>query len=256
MSPQLLDAAARALLDPRCAPPASHQAATRFDVHRNTVLTSLVDALADGAPVTHAVVGDAFFRVMAAARVRTDPPRSPVLAAYVDGFGDFIATYLPATDLPWLADLARLEALRVQAYHAVDAASLPLDAFTALAADPDALQHLRLRLHPAARWLRSTHAVADVWHAHQADDVDAALASLDIDVPQDMLVTRPAFHVHVHALPPGAIALLDALAADHPLALAFGHAVASDPQTDPAALFALLARHGLVVDVLHPRSPQ
>lgn len=253
-----LDMAALALLQPHMPLPSiagmdANDAARRFDVHRNTVATSLIDALRDAAPVTRQVVGDPFFQRMAHARVRVDPPRSAVLAEYADGFGDFIEAYAPAASLPFLADLARLEALRTQAWHAADADPLEPAAYAALLGDPSALQHACVRLHPACRWLRSTHAVADIWDAHQQPDVEAALAEVDIDVAQHVLVTRPRFDVHVHVLPPGGAALLDQLSNGASIGEAFAGVCAEQPATDPAALFALLAGRGLVI-AFEPRS--
>ena len=63
---------AAALLDPeRPAPPGlrawnGSDPARRFAVHRNNVVASLVSALADGFPVVQALVGEEFFRAMAA----------------------------------------------------------------------------------------------------------------------------------------------------------------------------------------------
>ena len=63
---------AAALLDPAlpcpaglCVP-AGADLARRFDVHRNNVVASLVEALADSFPVVLALVGEDFFRATAA----------------------------------------------------------------------------------------------------------------------------------------------------------------------------------------------
>jgi hypothetical protein len=58
---------------------------------------------------------------MAGAFARANPPRSPVMAHYGAGFAGFIEEFPPAAGLPYLADVARLELLRVHAYHAVEA---------------------------------------------------------------------------------------------------------------------------------------
>ena len=55
----------------------------------------------------------------------------------------------PARELPYLADVARLEAARTRAYHADDAAPLDAAAFAAL--DPGAADALRLTLHPSPK---------------------------------------------------------------------------------------------------------
>ena len=93
----------------------------RLAVHRNNVVGSLIDALADTFAVTQQLVGTDFFRAMAAVFVRQHPPRSRILAHYGDDFAAFIAGFAPVAALPYLADMARLEFARVQACHAAEA---------------------------------------------------------------------------------------------------------------------------------------
>jgi len=145
---------------------------TRFAVYRNNLIVSLVDALADTYPVVQEMVGVEFFRAMAREFVRVQPPASPVLAHYGAGFAEFIEDFPPAADLPYLPDLARLELMRVEVYHAADDT-------------------------PALRLLHSRHAVASLWAAHQADDVDAALALVDPAVAEIALVLRSGLDVLV-----------------------------------------------------------
>lgn len=144
--------------------------ARRFAVHRNNIIVSLVDALADTFPVVQAMVGTEFFRAMAREFVFVRPPSSPVLAHYGEGFAEFVEGFEPAACLPYLPDLARLELLRVEVYHA---------------------------LHPIERVLRSRYAVVSLWAAHQADDVDAALAQVDPDVAETACVLRCGLDVLV-----------------------------------------------------------
>jgi len=140
--------------------------AQRFAVYRNNVIVSLVDALADSYPVVQALVGEDFFRAMAAEFARGNPPRSPVLAWYGAGFADFVADFPPAAGLPYLADVARLEWLRVEAWHAADADPLPLAEVGACLADEAALPALRLTLHPALRLLRSAQSISPMPKRH------------------------------------------------------------------------------------------
>ena len=78
-------------------------------VYRNNVVVSLVDALAQTFPVTHQLVGEAFFRALAQVFVRAHPPRTRVLSHYGDGLPGFVARFPPAAGLPYLADVARVE---------------------------------------------------------------------------------------------------------------------------------------------------
>ena len=210
---------ADALLDPRreipvgLRVPAGADPRRRFAIHRNNTMVALVDALADAFPVTQALVGEDFFAAMARERVRIDPPCSPIIADYGDGFAEFIAGFEPAAGVPYLADIARLERLRVRAFHAADAKSVSMASYQSLIALPDRLAATRLALHPACGWLRSDYAVSSIWNAHHGiDDMrDAALDGIAINAPETVLVTRPQWDVRVTAIPESVAASLDAL---------------------------------------------
>ncbi|MBM3487112.1 MAG: DUF2063 domain-containing protein [Alphaproteobacteria bacterium] len=123
--------------------------ARRFDIHRNNVYASLVEALRTRFPVVERLVGPSFFPAMAASFIDDHPPRSPVLIEYGALMPTFIATFSPAADIPYLADVARLEWLRHAAYHAAEAE--PLDPATLADLPESAVGGLRLALHLATR---------------------------------------------------------------------------------------------------------
>jgi len=81
-------------------------------------MAGLGKALKSRFPVVEKIVGEEFFAAMTRVFVKAQPPRSPLLATYGDDFPDFIATFEPARGLPYLADVARLEATRTRSYHA------------------------------------------------------------------------------------------------------------------------------------------
>lgn len=217
---------ARALLDVGLGPPPGLRAwngsdpAQRFAVYRNNVMVSLTRALSGGFPVTRELVGAEFFDAMARAYIAVEPPTSPVLVEYGDGFGEFIARFPPAAGLPYLADIARLERMRVRSYHAQDASSLATESLHALMSDPEALSSLRVCLHPSCHVLRSRFALFSIWAAHQHDDETdrgLALARVDTEQAQDVLVRRPSHEVSVMSLPPGVADFLLALSNSYSL---------------------------------------
>jgi len=215
--------------------------AKRFGVYRNNVVVGLVDALADTYPVVQALVGEDFFRAMAAEFVRQSPPRSPVLAWYGAGFADFVAGFEPVAGLAYLGDVARLEWLRVEAWHAADAAALPLTQLTTLLADTQALPDTRFVLHPALRVMSSAHPVVSLWAAHQADAPEAMLNEIDMGSGEAALLLRPALDVEIMRIEPGAAAFIGRLLAGEN----FGAAVAED--FDLPATLGLLIRSGAIV---------
>jgi len=221
--------------------------ARRFDVYRNNVLVSLTTALAEAFPVCCQLVGEAFFQAMAREYLRVDPPVSPVLSDYGDGFADFIASFPPATGLPYLPDVARLERQRIASFHAADAPLLAPEALQDLMADPERLAALRIALHPACAILRSRHAVVSLWAAHQHEseaDRLAALAALDLARAEDALLVRPLHEVGVLVLPAGAAEFLLALHEGHCLGAA-ATAASEIAGSDLATNMALLIRPGV-----------
>ena len=241
-----------ALLDGGRAPPAGlvtwngSDPAPRFAVYRNNVVASLIDALADAFPVTQELVGEAFFRAMARLYVGSEPPRSRVLAFYGATFPAFIDQFPPAAGVPYLADVARLEMLRVAAYHAADADPLAAEAIARAVADGDALLRLRIGLHPSAGVVQSRHAVVSVWAAHQGI---GDLADVDWEVAEAALVVRPALDVEVIRLLPSDGGFVAALLCGARLARATEQAAAAAPDFDLPRALGVLIRARAVVSI-------
>src|SRR5437764_13655149 len=133
----------------------------RFAVYRNNVAVGLRKALQSRFPVVEKIVGEEFFAAMALVYVRKQPPRSPQLTTYGDEFPAFIAAFEPARELPYLADVARLEAARTRSYHAADAT--PLDAGTFATLDAQILGSIRIDMHPSVEILRSPYPIVTIW---------------------------------------------------------------------------------------------
>jgi hypothetical protein len=198
----------------------------RFNIYRNNVFVSLIEALVARFPVCHALVGDEFFRAMARVFIELSPPRSPVLMTYGDDFGDFIETFPPARPVPFLADVARLEAALTQAYHAADASPLTVDE---LASAPCWWEQIQIDLHPSVRIIMSPHPIVSIWEAHMRPDDHPMI---DSSMAEDALVARPDLDVEVHRLPPGAAVFLSMLLKGITLRDAADAAAQSDPGFD------------------------
>ena len=240
---------AAALLNPSGACPAGltswngSDPARRFDVYRNNVVSSLIDALADTFPVLQALVGEEFFRAMARQFVLASPPQSPMLVRYGEGFADFVGAFAPARSLPYLGDMARLEMARVQAYHAGDALAIEAPALERAMSRPEEVARLRARLHPSLQVLRSEYAIVSLWSAH-CGELD--IAQVDPAAPEDAMVLRCAMEVQVLRVPPGTAVLVAALAQGTRLGPAAAEAASQDGAFDLSPSLALLLRLGAV----------
>lgn len=245
---------ARALLDPQAPVPGlrawnGSDPTVRLDVHRNTVVGSLVDALADTFPVVQAVVGEACFRAVACAYVRAEPPLSPVLAHHGERFAQWLAGLAPLATLPWLPDLARLEHARVQAFHAAEAPGCTAARLGAALAQPECLPGLVLPLQPCVQVLASRWAVVSLWAAHQGR---GRIEDVRIDQPEAALVLREDEDVVVVPVPLPTARFAQALRQHRPL----GEAVAEGGEgLDLPASLALLMRHGACAAPLREGAP-
>lgn len=210
----------------------------RFAVYRNNVAVSLTEALATRFPVIRRLVGEAFFAPLARLYAETEPPRSPVLAEWGEGFAAFLAAFPPLAAYPYMADVARIEVARGRAFHAADAA--PIAPAALATADPG---RLRLALHPSVTLLRLSYPAVSIWARNQPGGEGLPLAS----GPETALILRDAaYQVPVHALSPGDAAFLDALLAGHPLGPAAEAALVAQPDHDPQPLLVLLMRSGAI----------
>ena len=232
---------AQALLAPEAPSPTCTRdprggaAGVRFDVYRNNVTVSLIEAMEAAFPVVGQLVGKAFFTAMAREFVRAHPPTSPVMAFYGAPFVGWLRDFPPVASLPYLPEVAAIEQARREAYHAADAA--PLDAQRLSRIGPDALAALHLTPHPSVRMIETAHPALSVWAQNVGrDDLMRAPAG-------EVLVCRPAMTVTIHAAARGTAATLAALAAGIPLGRALPR------EADAPALLGCLFRAGALMDI-------
>jgi hypothetical protein len=236
---------AAALIDPDretpavVAGPAGKAAVKRYNVYRNNVTSSLIDALAAVYPAVQRITGVEFFRAMARFHIRATPPKSPLLFEYGRDFPAFIETYEYARAMPWLADVARVERAWLDAYHAADAE--PVSADTLGAFPPERLAEVVFVAHPATRIVRSPFSVVTIFAANRGE---APVDRIDASMPEDALITRPDLDVAVRHLPPGGAVFLANLIDGRSLGEAAASALEASPTFDIAQSIAGMIEAG------------
>ncbi len=204
---------ARALLDPGLPVPKGITAHNpdspreRFGVYRNNRMVGLIGTLETRFPATRKIVGEEFFRAAARRFIAEEPPRSPVMMFYGDAFPNFLADFEPGQSVPYLADVAKLEAARTRAAHAADAKPLTRDALAA--ASPDGLAAARFALHPSLEIVPSSYPVVTIYAMNSGE---MELAPVTAWRGEDALVVRPELQVEVRRISAGARIFLQSLA--------------------------------------------
>lgn len=192
----------------------------RLAVYRNNVYSSLIGALAATYPAVVRLVGDEFFRFAAREFVASHFPTAKTLGGYGDGFADFLRAFAPAASVPYIADVARLEHLYLEAYHAPEAEPISIAQFDSLSSSGDGFA---IALHPSSRFLESPHPVSRIWELNVRDAPIESRVRVDA-AAEHLLIIRPLATVEVRRISPAAFAMLSALAggASYPDALDAG----------------------------------
>ena len=174
-----------------------YSASTAIDIYRNNYRGNLSDTLAGAYPVIEQLVGKDFFRHLTRKFIEQHPSRSGNLHHYGDQLAAFVATFPPAQQLVYLADIASLEWACHVAYFAPDAPMLDIRMLAQL--NPEQYSNLILLPHPASHVVRSSYPIAAIWQAHQP----GAPGDFHIDLdngPCVALVTRLDDVIHVNEL--------------------------------------------------------
>lgn len=142
-------------------------AARRLEIYRHNVLSNLRGALADIYPVVQGIVGEAFFRHAADQFIRANPSRSGDLNQFGQAWAEFLVTYSHAQELPYLADVARLEWAWHESFHAAEHPAFDLARLAAVPAERHG--QLRLHLHSSVRLISSAFPLYRIWEVNQPE---------------------------------------------------------------------------------------
>ncbi|SFT61647.1 HvfC/BufC N-terminal domain-containing protein [Sedimentitalea nanhaiensis] len=228
-----------ALLDPDRPIPAGlsdgdgQPAAARFNVYRNNVAVSLIEALRTGFPILTKLLGQQNMDGLSRQYLRANPPSSPLMMHYGQRLPDYLGSLPQLAHLGYLPDVARLELALRRSYHAAD--STPISPTRLAVLDPDALMAATVTLAPAVGLLRSDWPLYDIWRFNTQED-----APKPAHVAQDVLITRPEFDPSPHALPSGGAAWIQALLGGQTLAAALHAAQTEAADFDPTETLTLM----------------
>ena len=251
---QFQDAFAKAVLCPAGSVAAELAALTAqpaFAVYRNTVMKGCIAALQANYPAVARLVGEEWFRAAAAIYVREALPTDPTLLRYGAKFADFLVRFEPATELPYLPGVARLDRYWTEAHIAISQDALAPAAIVGLT--PEALAGTVLHPHPAARWMWFPDApVYTIWSRNRSG------GALDDNLdwrPEGALLTRPRDAVEWAALDAAGCAFLDACAAGRTLTVAADAALEVQGNADLERLICMLLAAGAFRGMsFHPQS--
>lgn len=207
-----------------------------FAVYRNTSARGAVEALRAAYPTVDMLVGAEMFADVALDYRSDHPPTNPLLSDYGANFADYLAGQPWTSELPYLADVARLDRLWLESFLAGAAASLPRPIEG----------RSRILPHPAARFAWLATPALTIWQAHRDP------LGLDEFEPEwreeGALFTRPGLDVRVQPLEPASCHLLRACSVPTAVEDCVASVVEAFPQSDvPDLLQRCLAAGALII---------
>lgn len=200
----------------------------RLAAYRRGIFGNLCNALAATYPVVARVVGLPFFREAARRYILVNPSMSGDLNEYGEGFAAFFETYPYAAELPYLADVARLEWLLQTTAQAADSGPADLSWLAGIPAER--YGELVFELAPACARMDSVWPVDAIWRVNQ----DAHGEDMEVDFSQGsrVLLRRDQGRAAPEPLSAAEAAFIDALACGMPLAAAAASALQEEAGFD------------------------
>lgn len=147
-----------------------------LSIYRNHHRISLCAALAMTFQTVSLLIGEQAFSVLAWRFLLARPPMQPCVSEYGAEFSCFLEMEPLVKDLPYLADVARLDWAINVARGASDTPSLDAEAMSAMA--PDQMAELRVEPHPSMTLLHSRYPLLDIFRLARAGEEGEPL-SLD-----------------------------------------------------------------------------
>lgn len=196
------------LLDPQQPVPLliKGQTERRYAVYRNNVTVGLIRALEANFPVVRRLLGEEYFAGFARDFAQHHPPQSPLMFRYGSAFPEQLERDIDLASFPYLADIARLEILWRESYHAADSNPLAGDVLSLV--DPEQLFDCRFEVHAATRIFQSHFAVYDILAANrQGGDGHVT----DPQRSQCVLITRLQNDVMFHEISADQLKFFNAL---------------------------------------------
>lgn len=201
----------------------------RLNVHRNHTRTSLTEALAATFDAVVALVDARFFGFVAEAYIRANPPTDPRVGLYGAGLADFLAGHPACGQVPYVADVARLEWALNWAHFAPDVPTVAAEALAALTAEEQAT--LRFHYAPHVSLIASDFPVDRLLELGRGTIETADAVDLDAG-PCHLIVHRGAEGPVYRSVSTEVFVFLTSVAAGQSLGAAFeeaaGHGLTPD----------------------------
>lgn len=220
-------------------------AAEGIAIYRGSIVGKLNHTLQAIYPVCYRLVGEAFFEATASTYLHCYPPTSPDLGDYGEKFPEFLADFEPATKLPYLPDVARLEWHWHRIFNGEDTTQLD---FQALANIPQTKWgELIFYLPKASVLLESIYPIHRIWQVNQPDYEGDESVNLE-EGGIKIFLQRQDYEMRLDLPTEPEWQLLKAFQSQHPFALICEDLDNQEPAPNISTLLPQFVQRGWITD--------
>jgi hypothetical protein len=223
--------------------------AVRLGFYRTNVFENYRKALAVTYPAVQTLIGSGLFDALAQDYTRRYSSRSGDVGAHGAHFAEFISRHPLARQLPYLADIARLEWCLEESFNEAESQPLSLSRLAAVA--PEQCEQLRFMLAASTRLISSRYPIDRIWQICQPEHAGGEQIDLDAG-GADLLVRREGYAVITEHLNTADLAMLTALSSGYNFAEAFDYARSMQAGFEPAAFLQRFLANGVLADFTLP----
>jgi len=220
--------------------------AARFEIYRSSWQANMGNAMADTYPVIKKLLGVDFFQAMAQCYIEKNHSRYGDIHLYGEYFANFIREFEPARELIYLPEVARLEWMVHQVFHAADVDNI--DIYRLASFSMSQLETSTIKLHPGLRLLQSNFPVHDIWRVNQSNFNQHVVINLDIG-SVNLLVFRKDLNVVLLPLSLIDYQFIQRLQSTKNIAEAYTKTLQLDTEFNMASVLHLLFDYELVSEI-------
>ena len=217
-------------------------AGRRYNIYRNNVMVSLIDAIKESFPILSKLLGTENITGLAKLYVLAYPPNSPLLMHFGNNFPEFLSDRQELSHLGYLPDIARLEIKMRQSYHAEDSEPVDPNQFKQVA--PDRIISSSIELAPAVGLMRSSWPIFSIWQFNSEKN-----APKPRPVAEDVLVMRREFDPKPYLLPTGGAEFITALQIGKSIGDAYNIVATTIDHFDLTPVFELLLQGNAIISL-------
>jgi len=221
-------------------------APSHIAIYRDSIRLGLAHALREIYPVCARLLGDAFFAQVCEQYIQDHPSHSPDLNRYGLAFPEFMSKLSLADELPWLADVLRLERAWHKVFSGVDATDFDLQCLAELTEEQSLCASIVLQEN--MQLIESVWPINKIWHANRDFSKEPEIIELT-EQTVCLLIWRDGLTMHLDVLSAEMWSLLESLGKGDTLQDACELLEQQYPTADFSDLFGQITVNKWIADV-------